>query len=337
MAKAKPVIQRLCDLKPGQTADCFVLLAERTKGSTREGKPYYSCRFRDARRTAAAMIWADGVWFEACEGDWKPGQAYKVRVKYSEHDRYGPQVELQNIRPVSDADLADGFDASEFVEASRRDPEAMFAELITLAKENIADEPLRRLVEVILENHASALKRLPATVRQFYPFAGGWLEHVLSVTQSCLMLVEKYAAYYTELRPALNKDLVVAGAILHDIGRARELNDDPLTPQRTVAGHMVGHLILGRDIVRDAARELGDVNPELVQMLEHIILTHLTLPEWGSPRLPLIPEVLILHHADDLDAKMEMYVRCLAKDQAVGDFTDRDPVLGKQLFKGRSV
>jgi len=74
-----------------------------------------------------------------------------------------------------------------------------------------------------------------------------------------------------------------------------------------------------------------------VQLLEHLILSHLTLPEWGSPRLPLIPECLILHHADDLDAKLEMYVRCLTRDAAAGPFTDRDPVLGRQLYKGRNL
>ena len=67
-------------------------------------------------------------------------------------------------------------------------------------------------------------------------------------------------------------------------------------------------------------QELGGINPELLQLLEHIVLTHLSLPEWGSPRLPLIPEVLILHHADDLDAKLEMYLRCLTRDQSPGPF-----------------
>ena len=95
--------------------------------------------------------------------------------------------------------------------------------------------------------------------------------------------------------------------------------------------------LLGRDLVRDAAREQGDVSPELVQLLEHLVVAHLTLPEWGSPRLPLIPEVLILHHADDLDAKLEMYARCLSHDRAEGPFTDRDPVLQRNLYKGRSV
>ena len=110
-----------------------------------------------------------------------------------------------------------------------------------------------------------------------------------------------------------------------------------VSPAYTVAGRLVGHLILGRDLVRDTARELGDVNPELVQMLEHVILSHLALPEWGSPRLPLVPECLILHHADDLDAKLEMYVRCLSRDRGEGPFTERDPVLNRNLLKGRSV
>ena len=102
-------------------------------------------------------------------------------------------------------------------------------------------------------------------------------------------------------------------------GRTVEFSDDLLNVQPTVPGRLLGHLFLGRDLVRDTARELGDVNPELVQLLEHIIVTHLALPEWGSPKLPLIPECLIIHHADDLDAKLEMYVRCLTRDKEPGD------------------
>ena len=96
-------------------------------------------------------------------------------------------------------------------------------------------------------------------------------------------------------------------------------------------------MFLGRDLARDTARELGDVDPELLLLLEHLIVSHLNLPEWGSPRLPLIPESLILHHADDLDAKIEMYVRCLSRDREPGPFTARDGALGRHLYKGRSV
>jgi 3'-5' exoribonuclease len=337
MGKAKPNLARLRELTPGQFADFFVILAERTRGETRDGKPYYTCRFRDDRRTVTVMVWSDSAWFEACEKEWREGQFFKIRGVYGEHEKFGPQIDLHNIRPIVEADRADGFDPGDLVERSRFDVDQMFAELEGLARDQIADLPLRRLVLTLLQRHAEPLKRLPATVRHFYPFPGGLLEHLLSVTRTCIYLVEKYTAHYSGLKPPLNRDLVVAGAILHDLGRVAEFAGESLAVERTVPGHLLGHLFLGRDLVRDTARELGDVNPELVQLLEHLIITHLTLPEWGSPRLPLIPECLILHHADDLDAKLEMYARCLSRDQAPGPFTDRDPVLNRQLYKGRSV
>jgi 3'-5' exoribonuclease len=338
MARPKPPLLRLCELTPGQTADFFALLADKTKGATRDGKPFYTCRFRDARRTVTLMVWADSPTFEECQTDWQAGHFFKLRAKYGDHERYGPQIELEMIRPVNEEkDREDGFDPTQLVECSRFDPKQMFAELKDLAATHIADEPLRKLVGTLLDTHAEALMRLPATRDKFYLFAGGLLEHTLAVTRSCLQLAERYSAHYTELKPPLNRDLVVAGAILHDIGRVLELDGEPGAAQPTVPGRLLGHLFLGRDLVRDTARELADVNPELLQLLEHVIISHLNLPEWGSPRLPLIPESLIIHHADDLDAKLEMYARCLRKDSEAGPFTARDPVLGRQLYKGRSV
>ena len=124
-----------------------------------------------------------------------------------------------------------------------------------------------------------------------------------------------------------------------DIGRLKELEAvSPGQPAKPgVEGELFGHLLLGRDLVREAAREVPDLNPELLRLLDHVLYTHLRLPEWGSPRLPCIPEVLIVHHADDLDAKFEMYARCLTRDTAEGPFTERDPVLGRPLLKDRKV
>lgn len=336
MPKSKPPRVRLHEMSPGQGGDFFVLLAERAKGARRDGKPFYTCRFRDARRTASFMVWSDGPWYETCDADWKEGHFYKIRGNYDEHPTYGPQIDIQNIRAATDEDKADGFDPLEFVECSRFDVEAMYQELWNLAETQIADVPLRRLVLTILGNTSQPLKQAPATQRHFFPFAGGLLEHTLSVTHTCLHLVDKYAGLYADLKPPLNRDLVLAGAILHDIGRTAEFAGDVVQTEATVPGRLLGHLFLGRDLVRDTARELGDVDPELLQLLEHIIISHLNLPEWGSPRLPLIPECLIVHHADDLDAKLEMYARCLSKDGEDGPFTARDPVLGRQLFKGRT-
>ena len=337
MNESKPVPVPLHQLIAGKSADFFAQLAEKARSARRDGKPYFICRFRDRSRSVACMIWSDGPWFEACEKDWQPGQFYKLRANYQEHPTYGPQIELLQIRPIVPADAKDGFNPLDFIEKSRFDADAMYQELWKLAEAEIANVPLRRLVLNLLERHQAPLKRLPATQRNFYPFAGGLLEHILSVTHTCMHLADKYVARYEELKPPLNRDLVLAGAILHDLGRVVELGDDVVNPQPTVPGRLLGHVLLGRDLVRDMARELGNVDAELVQLLEHIIMSHLTLPEWGSPRLPMIPECLILHHADDLDAKLEMYVRCLSRDQEPGPFTARDPVLGKVLLKGRKV
>lgn len=338
MTQPQAPLTSLSKLAPGERGDFFALLAAKTRGRTRENKSYYTCRFRDAGRTATFMVWSDSPWFEACERDWHPGRFYKLRAVYSEHERYGPQLrEVIKIRDVVKEDEAGGFDPSALIERSRLDGEAMFHDLLELVRNNIADAPLKRLVLDLLTEHKQRLLVIPATRDRFYPFAGGWLEHTLSVTQISLDLAGRFATYYVELQPPLNRDLVVAGAALHDIGRVLELTPEISAPTQTVPGRLFGHLLLGRDLVRDKGKQLGDVAPDLLELLEHIVLTHLSLPEWGSPRLPLIPEVLIIHHADDLDAKMEMYVRCLSRDQSEGPFTERDPFLNRSLLKERSV
>jgi 3'-5' exoribonuclease len=337
MPSRKPPLLRLSEMLPGQFADCFVLLAERSKKSTRDGKPFYQCRFRDAKRVVSVMVWADSNWYEECEASWREGHYYKVRAQYGEHEKFGPQLDLDNLRPINDADRADGFDPAEFNHGTRFNPDEMYAELREIVATQIADVPLRKLVLTILETHADRLKQIPATRRHYFAFPGGLLEHTLSVTRNCLFLVDRYREHYPELKPPLNRDLVLAGAALHDIGRVLEYDGEPLALQPTVPGKLFGHIILARDLVRDTARTLSDVDPQLVQLLEHMILAHLNLPEWGSPRLPCIPECLILHHADDLDAKLEMYARCLREDKEDGPFTARDGVLKKELFKGRTL
>jgi 3'-5' exoribonuclease len=333
----EPAYVPLADLAPGQLADFFALLIEKSPGTTRDGKPYFTCRFRDRVRTASAMVWADSAWFVPCASQWQEGRFFKIRAVYGEHGRFGPQLEIHQIREVDAADRDNGFDPADFVEHSRFDREAMFDELLQLAREQIVNGPLRELVVTLLNRHEGAVKMLPATPRHFYPFVGGLLEHILSVTHTCLDLADHYVDRFRDVRPPLNRDLVVAGAILHDIGRVAELETASVAAEPTVPGRLFGHLFLGRDLVHDTAAQIDGLDPELVRLLEHIVITHLNLPAWGSPRLPLIPECLIVHHADDLDAKLEMYARCLITDQEPGDFTARDPILGRRLYKGRQV
>lgn len=337
MAK-KPPIVKLHDLQPnGPVADCFALLVEKTRLTTRDGKVFYNCRFKDDRRTVSSAIWQDAPLFEDCERVWDPGTVYKLRCTYVEHERYGPKIDIQQIREATAEDEADGFKFDDFLDRPRTDPDESFAALRALAETEITDEPLKTLLLKLLDDHTETLRILPASPRQFYPYPGGWLEHTLAVSRQALWLATHFRERFPDL--TLNRDLVLAGAILHDIGRVRELIPT-LTGQfaeTTIEGRLLGHVALGRDMIREAARRIEGLNPELLTLLDHLVQTHLTLPEWGSPRQPMIPEALILHHADDLDAKFEMYARHLLRDAGTGPFTERDPVIGKPLLKQRII
>ncbi len=329
-----PSVGRLCDLQPGQLGDCFALLTAREQSTTRDGKPYYRCTFRDAGRSVTAMIWSDTPFFADCEQSWRAGQFYKLRCRYSENS-YGPQIELDRIREVTEDDAADGFDPGDFLQSSRFDLEEMYAELTDLVEVEVENGPLRQLVAEILVTHADAIKTIPAAMRNHHAYRGGFLEHVLSVTRLALHLADKYRAYYSDMQPPLDKSLVVAGAVLHDIGKLIELDSQPQGATYTAPGRLIGHILLGRDIVREAAAKIEELDPETLLRLEHIIVAHQNLPEWGSPIAPHTPESLLVHYADDVDAKFHMMATALETEPADDqEFTGRDNPMRRQIFRG---
>ncbi|MDA1161602.1 MAG: HD domain-containing protein [Planctomycetota bacterium] len=324
----------LCEMAPNQSGDFFAVLASREQSQTRDGKPYYRVAFRDAKRSATSMIWSDHGQFPDCSEKWKVGEFYKLRGKYTENS-YGPQIEIERIRPVEDADAEQGFSPDDFFEVSRYDREEMFEELISIAQEQITEQPLQRLVVELLTEHADTVKRHAAAARNHHAFMGGYLEHTLSVTRTAVFLADKYGAYYTRMQPPLSKSLVVAGAILHDIGKVEELKFKPEGWEYTPRGRLVGHIFIGRDIVLNKAATIPDINPETVLRLEHIIISHQGLPEWGSPISPSTPEALLVHYADDMDAKFHELAAELEKvAPSEMEFTDYRNPLRRRLFRG---
>jgi 3'-5' exoribonuclease len=327
-------------LKSGEPDDCFVILTEKNAGKTRDGKPFFTCRFRDKKRNATAMIWQDGQFYNACKANWQVGQFYKIKATYQESERYGPQIEIALMREVKAEDHDYGFNPSDFIEHSRFNVDEMFVELETLLEAELQDEPLKSLVKDLLRQHESLVKQMPASLKNYYPFRGGWLEHTISVCRTVLLLIDRFRLVYPDLHPPLNRDVTLVAAALHELGRVQEIQipENPEEPYGyTIPGRMTGFHFLTRDLVREGIARHPELNPEHVLLLDHLLISYLNLPEWGSPRLPMIPESLILHHADDLDAKLEMFQRCLTRDQSDGPFTERDAILGKPLFKARSV
>lgn len=322
----------LSELKHGQESDFYALLTSKEELTTKDGKPYFRVGFRDAGREVNFPIWNDTTWATACRDQWKVGDFFKLRAQYRETN-FGPQLEIRKIRLVNDDDKADGFDPAMCLPASQFDPVEMFDELLELVKIAVDDEPLAAFVQSLLDKHRETLLTMPAAKYNHHAHVGGYLEHVLSVSRTCEYLADKYTELYPDMQPPLRKSLVVAGGILHDIGKIRELEETPTGAEYTSAGSLIGHILQGRDIVREHAAEHA-LDEETLLRLEHIIVSHQRLPEWGSPKPPMTPEALLVHYADDCDAKFQMMLLALADDATEGPFTSGRNALHQRIYRG---
>ncbi len=329
-------ILTLSEISPGQEADLFLLMIVKEELKTKTNKPYYRVGFRDGGREVSFPIWGDSPWAVECRDRWNPGVFYKVRAVYQETN-FGPQLEIRKIREVVDGDAVDGFDPTLCLPRSRFDSQQMFDELLAIAKQHIGNSGLRQLAEGLLTGNRAALLGHPAARRNHHAYVGGLLEHTLSVTRTCIYLADKYAEYYPTLKPPLDKDLVVAGGILHDIGKLREMEQRPDGATHTAEGSLIGHILIGRDMVREMAAELKQsvtLPADMLLRLEHVIISHQRLPEWGSPKPPMTPEALLVHVADDVDAKYNMMVAILREDTSPGPVTSRKNVLMQHVYRG---
>lgn len=331
-------IKTLSEVTANQEADLFLLMTVKEELKTKTGKLYFRVGFRDGGRELSFPIWGDSPWATDCRDHWQPGVFYKVRAVYCETN-FGPQLDIRKIREVVDADAADGFDPSLCLPHSRFDSEAMFAELLAIAREHVTDVGLLRIVEHLLSRYHAELLKHPAARHNHHAYLGGLLEHSLSVARTCVYLSKKYADYYPDLQPPLNTSLVVAGGILHDIGKLREMECQPHGAVHTPEGALIGHVLSGRDMVREAAEEVGKQTPldaDIRLRLEHILISHQGRLDWGSPKLPMTPEALLVHYADDLDAKYAMMVGVLRDDTTPGPTTSKKNILMQPVYRGEA-
>ncbi len=328
----EPKTSLLADLDHGQEADFYALLSAKEELTTKDGKPYFRVTFRDAGREVSFPIWNDTTWATVCREKWSVGEFFKLRAQYRETN-YGPQLEIRKIRVVNEEDKNDGFDPAMCLPASRYDPQTMFDALKDLISEWVEDPQLVEFAHAMLDRNHEILMTLPAAKYNHHAHVAGFLEHVLSVSRTAAFLAGKYAELYPDMQPPLDKGLIVAGAVLHDIGKIRELESTPTGAEYTASGSLIGHILQGRDMVRELVAEYP-LDEETLLRLEHIIVSHQRLPEWGSPKPPMFPEALIIHYADDLDAKLEMMVAALADDSTEGPLTSSRNPLRQRIYRG---
>ena len=306
------------DLQPNSVIVSAFLVQAKDVRFKKTGEGYLSLSLSDKTGEVEAKIWENieefAPLFERDDFIKVKGAVQVFRKK--------PQLTVHKLRRLEEKDV----DLADFFPRSSRDTEEMWQELGgTVAA--IEDPHLRALLEKIIADPeiAARLKRAPAAKTLHHAYLGGLLEHILSLCRLAKLVLQNYSG--------LNQDLVIAGVLLHDLGKIYELSYSR-SFNYTSDGQLLGHMILEIEILHKKLAELPDFPRPLQTLLEHLIISHHGQYEFGSPKLPMFPEALLLHYLDDMDSKLQGMQTLIAKEAALeGDWTGFLPSLGRPLLK----
>jgi 3'-5' exoribonuclease len=318
---ARRYVKQLSD---GDNIDDIYLVGDKQMRANRNGNLFLQIELRDRTGSISARLWnANESLFRLFdEGD-------LLRVKGRVQLFQGSiQLILSHITPVE----SEKADVADFLPHTEQDISKLLDRLRQVLN-RLNNHHLRALVEAFLmdEGFVRAFCRVPAGVKNHHAYVGGLLEHVVTL----LDIGEKVLACY----PELDRDLVLMGLFLHDIGKVRELSYDRSFAY-TDEGQLVGHLIIGVELLNEKISETekltGEAFPrELLLRLKHMILSHHGTYEFGSPRLPMTPEAIAVHYIDNLDAKVHTFTRDIRDDRNnASAWTPFSQSLQRRLYKG---
>ncbi|MFD2208418.1 3'-5' exoribonuclease YhaM [Virgibacillus halophilus] len=290
--------------KIGDAFDGFMMIKESVKGLTSNGKPFLTLILRDVSGQIEAKLW------DATAEDSKVYTAEQIIHIKGEVIQFRDKAQLKifGIRP---AQPADGVRVADFVEKAPVPMEEL-QEKLTAAIFEMENPALQRIVRAFIKKYQEPLLLYPAATKNHHEYASGLAHHIVSM----LAIARELSLLY----PDINRDLLYAGIILHDIGKLKELSS-VATPTYTLPGKLIGHIPIMVEEIGKVAAEL-QIEGEEVLILQHMVLSHHGKAEWGSPKPPLVREAEILHFIDLIDAKMNMLNRAL-KNVRPGEFTER--------------
>ena len=315
----KPITQ-ISSFKEGASIQGFYLCVEKHLRHTRAGDLYLDLILRDNSGTVPAKIWDKVDEFNEKFSAGNP-VAIKGNIE-SFKDRLQLVIKKINIASVKNYGRY-GFDPSLIVPTSPYNPNKMWKRVVQIIGK-MKNPFLKKVVSNIFREHKDKLLIHPASVMMHHNYRSGFLEHILSMAK----IAEKLTPIYK-----LDQDLVMAGVLLHDIGKLTEISSS-LEAEYTDEGNFIGHIVIGRDMVREASGKIKGFPKILQQQLEHIILSHQGKFERQSPKQPSFEEALLVHFIDNLDAKMNLMKLALEEDQQDGKWTDRKNIFRTALYKG---
>jgi len=283
-------ISDLAGFDEGKLFDGYFLVLAKQQRTTKTNKPYLNLILGDKTGQIEGRVWEVGDPRIAKEFD--RGDIVKVRGCASKFDDR-LQMKVDQLRLATFVEV----DKIDLLPATTCDVGVLWSQLLA-SVESIANTDLKRLLTTLLADTeiAAAYREAPAARQLHHAWLGGLLEHVVSL----LSMADRVAKHY----PFLDRDLLIAGVILHDIGKIRELSWG-VGFDYTIEGILLGHIQMGVDLVEKTIAGLPEFPDRLRTLVLHMILSHHGKLEFGSPKLPMIPEALVLNFVDDLDAKMQ--------------------------------
>ena len=305
------------ELHEGENIIEHYLCKSRQTMKSRNGKNYLSLKLQDKTGMVDAKVWDlnnDIQSFQ--ENDFIKVDAFVTTFNNE------LQLNVKRIRRSREGE----YDPADFVPSTDKNIDEMYDQLIGYIK-TMKNPYLKKLLEEIFLRHpviSKEFKYHSAAKAMHHSFRGGLVEHTLSVTQLCDFLAPRYNY--------VNRDILVASAMLHDVGKVLELSDFP-TNDYTDDGQLLGHLILGSELIRDAAAKIDGFPKRLESLMKHCMLSHHGEYEYGSPKLPSTPEAFLLHCADNLDAKTKMIEEALAADSTQGHWAGYNRMLQRNLSR----
>jgi 3'-5' exoribonuclease len=275
--------------------DAFFLVLSKQQRMTKTNKPYLNLILGDKTGQVEGRVWDPGDARIAKE--FERGDVVKLRGCVSRFDDR-LQIKVDNLRKA----FPDEVEKRDLLPCTSCDVDELWQKLLGFV-ESFTDPDLKLLLKTLLAESglAQAYREAPAAKQLHHAWLGGLLEHVVSL----LKLADRVAGHYNELRPdSLHRDLLLTGVVLHDIGKVQELTWEAGF-EYSVEGVLLGHIQMGMALVEKAIEKLPEFPPRLKTLVLHLILSHHGKLEFGSPKLPMIPEALVLNFVDDLDAKMQ--------------------------------
>lgn len=305
-------------LAPGDEFEGFYLLRSAEVRNTVSGKPFLTMKLADKTGEIDAKLWD----YSGPIGHADEGNVVKVRGVVSEY-RGTPQVNVGRLRLAKDGDE---YDPEALVPCAPIDARETMTRLRTLV-ESIADEDYRAVSLLLLDRHAERLLTIPAGKSMHHAFRSGLLMHTYSMLRLADFLAELYAG-------TVDRSLLLAGTLLHDLGKEREFSLSPLglVSEYSLSGQLLGHLVMGAQEVMQAAQELG-LPEEKTILLGHMLISHHGEPEYGAAVRPACAEAELLSYIDRIDSRMEI-CRTALEETPVGAFSERLYALeGRRIYR----